>query len=79
MSDEEPRRLHTAVLVGSENVPRRDRKARQKAAAKRLAADAAERKAIARDQARAERAEAKATRYLPASGEDGPAALRTPV
>lgn len=79
MSDQEPRRLHTSVLVNSGKISRRDRKTRQHAAAKRLATDAAERKAAARDQARAERAEAKATRYLPAAGEPGPATLRTPV
>lgn len=77
MSDHEPRRLHTSVLIGTPDLPRRARKARHRAATKRLAADAAEGKAALRDQLRAEHDEAHATHYLPASGEPGPAALRT--
>lgn len=79
MVDEEQRRLHTAVLVGSHTGSRRDQRARRKAATRRLAADAAGRKAAQRDLLRAERAEARQTHYLPAGGEPGPAGLRTPV
>ena len=79
MVDEEQRRLHTAVLVGSATLSRRDQRARRKAAARRLSADTAARRAAQRDQLRAERAEAHQAQYLPASGETGPAALRTPV
>jgi len=77
MTDEERRRLHTSVLVGSHALSRRDQRARRRAAARRLATDAAERKAALQAQARAERAEARNTHHLPAAGEPGPAALRT--
>lgn len=77
MSDHEPRRLHTSVLIGTPDLPRRARKARHRAATQRMAADAAERKAAQREQLRAEHQEAHETHYLPASGEPGPAALRT--
>ena len=77
MPEEERRKLHTSVLVGSHALSRRDQRTRRRAAAKRLAADAAARKAAQRDQARTERAEARQTHYLPASGAPGPAALRT--
>ena len=52
--------------------------ARKRAAARRLTQDAADRKAAHRDQALAERDEARQTQYLPAAGEEGPAALRNP-
>jgi len=71
-------RLHTAVLVGPEGERRKHRKARRQAAA-RVEADARQ---VKRDQAKArweaEQAERRTTTYLPAAGEPGPAALRTP-
>ena len=45
MSPEEHRRLHTSVLSGSGNTPRKARKARAKAAAQRRTQDTAARKA----------------------------------
>ena len=78
MTGREESRLHTAVLVGPEGERRRHRKARRQAAAQ-VQADA---RRAQRDQAKArweaEQAERRATTYLPASGEPGPAALRTP-
>jgi len=71
-------RLHTSVLVGPEGERRRHRKARQHAAA-RVEADARQaRKAEAKAKWEAEQAERRATTYLPAGGEPGAAALRTP-
>jgi len=71
-------RLHTSVLVGPEGERRRHRKARQHAAA-RVEADARQaRKAEANAKWEAEQAERRATTYLPAGGEPGPGALRTP-
>jgi len=71
-------RLHTSVLVGPEGERRRHRKARQKAAAQ-VEADARQvRKDDAKAKWDAEQAERRATTYLPASGEPGPAGLRTP-
>lgn len=71
------KKLYSTVLVGRAGQHRRDRRAARRAAAHAYAADAAERKAAARDEADAERAERAATRYLPRGGEPGPAGLRT--
>lgn len=79
MSREEQRRLHTSVLIGGRGLSRKDRKARAKAALRRRTDDVSERKAAQAEQLRQEREEARNTHYLPASGERGPAALRTPV
>ena len=74
----ERERLHTAVLVAPAKEKRRLRKQRRQAAAQ-LAAEQHHREAQAqREKAAAERAEQKATHYLPAAGESGPAALRSP-
>ena len=78
MTGQDDSRLHTAVLVGPEGERRRARKARRQAAAK-VETDARQhRKAQARAKWEAEQAERRNTSYLPASGEAGPAALRTP-
>lgn len=79
MGPEDRRRLHTAVLVDTSSLSRKDRRARAKAAARRRAADAAERKAARQAQAREEKEEARHTHYLPKTGEPGPAALRMPL
>ncbi|MFT3799065.1 ATP-binding protein [Microbacterium sp.] len=77
-SHEDEGRLHTSVLVGPEGERRRHRKARQHAAA-RVEADARQaRKVEAKAKWEAEQTERRATTYLPAAGEPGPAALRTP-
>jgi len=74
----EAERLHTAVLVAPSKERRRLRTQRRKAAA-RLVAERRQRE-LAETKAKktAERAERKATRFLPAAGEPGPAALRSP-
>lgn len=76
MSPRGDKRLYSTVLVGRAGQHRRDKWAARRAAARTYAADAAERKAAARAQADAERAERAATTYLPRSGEPGQAALR---
>lgn len=78
MADEQQRRLHSTELVSGTRKSRKDRRARKRAAARRQTQDAADRKAAQRDQALAERDEARQTQYLPAAGEAGPAALRNP-
>jgi hypothetical protein len=71
-------RLHTSVLVGPEGERGRHRKARQKAAAQ-VETDARQaRREEAKARWEAEQAERRATTYLPAGGEPGRAALRTP-
>ena len=76
MSPQRDKKLYSTVLVGRAGQRRRDRRAARRAAAHAYAADAAERKAVARAQLEAERAERAAATYLPRSGEPGPAALR---
>ena len=71
-------RLHTSVLVGPEGERRKHRKARRDAAAALHAEERRARAAEAKARADAERAERRNTRYLPAAGEPGPAALSTP-
>ncbi|MFF2485118.1 ATP-binding protein [Microbacterium sp. NPDC058062] len=71
-------RLYATTLVNPRGEERRRRRDRHRAAMT-LEADA--RRAISRgakEQRAAERAEARAAAYLPAAGEPGPAALRTP-
>ena len=71
-------RLHTSVLVGPNGERRKHRKARRRAAAA-VEADARQaKKAEAKARWDAEQAEKRATVYLPAAGESGPGALRTP-
>lgn len=69
--------LHTSSLVSPPQEPFRSRKARRKAAEQiRVKAQSASRSA-AQVRTAAERAEARATHYLPRAGEPGPAALRS--
>src|SRR5690554_1012939 len=78
MTGQEEGRLHTAVLVGPEGERRRARRARRQAATRIEATARETRKAEVKARWEAEQAERRATTYLPAAGEPGPAALRTP-
>jgi hypothetical protein len=71
-------RLHTAVLISPAHEKRRLRKQRREAAARLLAQQRQADKQAARQRREAERAELRATHYLPKAGEPGPAALRSP-
>lgn len=71
-------RLHTAVLVTPAAERRRLRKARREAAAHLIAEQRHAEVEAAKVKAAAERAEQRATPYLPKAGEPGPAILRTP-
>ncbi|SER92739.1 hypothetical protein SAMN05443377_11921 [Propionibacterium cyclohexanicum] len=78
MTGQEEGRLHTSVLVGPNGERRKHRKARRQSAAQ-VEADARQtRKAEAKAKWEAEQAEKRNTVYLPAAGEPGPGALRTP-
>ncbi|WP_026543789.1 ATP-binding protein [Arthrobacter sp. 35/47] len=74
----ERERLHTSVLVTPASERRRLRKQRLQAAARLQTQQRRTENAETRAKADAERAERHATTYLPAAGEPGPAALRTP-
>src|SRR5690606_32222242 len=74
----ERERLHTSVLVAPAAERRRLRRQRRKAAARLQAEQHAAEKAAARAKAEAERTERRATPSLPAAGDPGPAALRSP-
>ncbi|MGP5386935.1 ATP-binding protein [Brachybacterium tyrofermentans] len=74
----EKERLHTSVLLAPASERRRLRKQRRQAAARITADQHKTMQAEAKRKASAERAERKATELLPAAGEPGPAALRTP-
>ncbi|WP_392426056.1 VirB4 family type IV secretion system protein [Barrientosiimonas humi] len=71
-------KLHTAVLVAPASERRRLRKARREAAARLQAEQRHAEAEAAKAKAAAERAERRATVYLPKAGEPGPAMLRTP-
>ena len=71
-------RLHTAVLVAPSKERRKLRKQRRRAEARIHAEQRKAELAAARARAEAERAEQRATIYLPKSGEAGAARLRTP-
>lgn len=71
-------KLHSAVLVTPAKERRRLRKQRRAAAAELVSEQRQKERAQARTKKAAERAERRATRYLPAGGEPGPATLRTP-
>ncbi|MGP5390309.1 ATP-binding protein [Glutamicibacter arilaitensis] len=75
-TDEET--LHTAVLVAPAAERRRYAKQRRAAAAALQAEQRRTRMAEAKARAEAEKAERARTEYLPAAGEVGPNALRTP-
>ena len=68
----------TSTLINPEGERRRTRKARRRAAARIEQAARAARSAEAKAQWEAEQVERRATTYLPAAGESGPTALRTP-
>lgn len=74
MSSSNERRLYSTVLVGRAGQRGRERRAARRAAGRARAADAQQRRALAR--VHADRDERAATVYLPRSGEPGPAALR---
>ena len=70
--------LHASTLINPHGERRQQRRGRERAAA-RLEADGRKTSARqAKEQWVAERAEARTAAYLPAAGEPGPAALRTP-
>ena len=71
-------RLHAAVLVTPRHERRRNRRLRRQAAQALRTQDQEVRRAQAQTQAEALAAERRDTQILPRSGEDGPAALRTP-
>ena len=71
-------RLHTAVLVAPSNERRKLRKQRRRAEARLHAEQRKTELAAAKARVEAERAERRATIYLPKSGELGAAQLRTP-
>lgn len=71
------RRLYSTVLIENGRGQRRARRARQKAALAVLTHDQAATRAEQKARFEAERAAARAITYLPASGEPGPAALRS--
>lgn len=71
-------RLHTAVLVAPSKERRKLRKQRPHAEARLHAEERKTELAAAKARAEEERAERRATIYLPKSGEPGAAQLRTP-
>jgi len=68
--------LHTTPLVSPARESRHDRRLREQAAKKILAVDVAARKAEARAELEASRAEARSVDLLPRAGDPGAAALR---
>ena len=75
---EDRARLHTAVLMAPSKERRRLRKQRRKAESRLHAEQRRTALAAAKAKAEAERAERRATVYLPKAGEPGAARLRTP-
>jgi hypothetical protein len=69
--------LHASSLITPTAETRRDRKARRKEASDIRAEASSRTRADARARYEADRADARATRYLPPGGETGPAALRS--
>ncbi|MBP1326360.1 hypothetical protein JOF28_001592 [Leucobacter exalbidus] len=78
MSHDDAERLHTSVLVAPASEKRRVRKQRSQAAAILRAEQKKTEHQAARTKYAAELAERRATTYLPAAGEPGPAQLRSP-
>src|SRR5699024_7293819 len=74
----EKERLHTSVLLAPTSERRRARKERRQAAVRIATAKRTAEQEEAKRKLAIERAERKATGLLPAAGEPGPAALRTP-
>jgi len=77
-ADDTRRKLYSTVLVETGKGDRKARRQRQRAARQVLAQDQATTRAEAKARYEAERAEARATTYLPRGGESGPAALSSP-
>ncbi len=77
-ADDTRRKLYSTVLVETGKGDRKARRQRQRAARQVLARDQATTRAEAKARYEAERAEARATTYLPRGGEPGPAALCSP-
>lgn len=78
MNHDDDERLHTAVLVTPASEKRRLRKQRRHAAAELQAKQRQREHAASKTKYAAEVAERRATTYLPAAGESGPAKLRSP-
>jgi len=78
VSAHEDERVHTAVLVDPAGERRKERRARRKASQRLTADSRAAALAADRAESEAQRADRRATTFLPASGESRPAALRTP-
>ncbi len=74
----EREKLHTSVLVAPASERRKYRKQRRQAAARLVAEQRRAETEAAKAKVEAERAERRATTYLPKAGEPGPAMLRTP-
>ena len=77
-TDDTRRKLYSTVLVETGKGDRKAMRQRQRAARQVLAQDQATTRAEAKARYETERAEARATTYLPRSGESGPATLRSP-
>ena len=77
-TDDTRRKLYSTVLVETGKGDRKAMRQRQRAARQVLAQDQATTRAEAKARYETERAEARATTYLPRSGESGPGALRSP-
>jgi hypothetical protein len=73
----ETSKVRSTVLLTPAAERRRTRRQRRRAATGVSSAEVAARKADAKTQAKAHKAEARAAGYLPAGGEPGPAALRS--
>ncbi|WP_448388265.1 ATP-binding protein [Microbacterium aurum] len=71
-------RIHTTTLVDPAGERRKERRARRKASQRLSAAIRAATTESDRAEVEAQRADLRATAYLPAAGESRPAALRTP-
>lgn len=78
MNHDDAERLHTSVLVTPASEKRRVRKQRSQAAAKLQVEQQRAERQTARARYETELAERRATTYLPAAGEPGPAQLRSP-
>jgi hypothetical protein len=77
MGPRSERTVHASALITPQDEPRRQRTARIRAAENRERQDRDDRAKSTQETAETQRAEARATRYLPAGGQAGPAALRS--
>lgn len=78
MTGTERERLHTAVLVTPAKERRKYRRQRREAAARLIAEQRRAEREATKAKTAADRAERRATTYLPKAGEPGPAMLRSP-